>query len=181
MFWARLAIRGPASAHCVMAGPTPPHSEVGPNSTRRLRSAGVPFGFGGHAEPLTCFSYSLFSNEGSGACRTNLAAHRRSNLLSRSRGIELIGETPGLSPPVSKALTRWVLQRSISAGHLQTKSSLAAFLDSCRDVRDLGRVPYLVGPETSEAKSAVTSVCRREITDRKLNLTVGKLTPFLNN
>jgi hypothetical protein len=69
-------------------------SEVGPSSTRRLRSAGFPFGFGGHAEPLTCFSYSFFSNEGSGACRTNLAAHRRSNLLSRSRGIELI-TTPG--------------------------------------------------------------------------------------
>jgi hypothetical protein len=65
--------------------------------------------------------------------------------------------------------------------NLQTKSSLAAFLDSCRDVRNLGRVPYLVGPEPSEAKSAVTSVCRRKITDRKLNLTVGKLTPFLNN
>jgi hypothetical protein len=60
---------------------------------RRLSLAGVRFGFAG---TLTRgHGLSLFSDEGSGAWRINLAAHRCSNLLSRSRGIELITETPG--------------------------------------------------------------------------------------
>jgi hypothetical protein len=52
---------------------------------------------GRKGEPLEKprFSYSLFSGDGSGPWRTNLAAHRCSNLLSRSRGIELITKAPG--------------------------------------------------------------------------------------
>ena len=54
----------------------------------RANPGGSLFGFAGTP------SRSLFSDEGSGACSANLAAHRRSNLLSRSRGIELMTVTP---------------------------------------------------------------------------------------
>jgi hypothetical protein len=42
---------------------------------------GFSFWLGGRTELLTRFSCSLFWDEGSGACRANLAAHRCSHLL----------------------------------------------------------------------------------------------------
>jgi len=54
---------------------------------------------------------SLFLDEASGACRPNLAAHRRSNLLSRSRGMELITETPGVLGDSTPSITGSFLGR----------------------------------------------------------------------
>jgi hypothetical protein len=66
------------------------------------------FAFAGRRDPLMLlllpFKAMLFAGP------ENLAAHRRSNLLSRSRGISHITKAPGLlSPPGLKTSTRALL------------------------------------------------------------------------